>query len=395
MMIRLEEHTNHSKFPFLNLGFRPFFFAAGLVAVLSMIIWYLMYQHQLLSADFVLPQLWHAHEMIFAYAMAVIAGFLLTAVKNWTGIQTIHGLPLLLLFILWLLARLLPFVAHIPLPVLAVMDVSFLLLVCIFVMIPIIKARSWNNIGIVSKLFLMALAHTVYYLGVLGVLKQGIHWGLYAGFYLVLALIFVMARRVVPFFIEKGLGLQQPLTNYLWLDRASLVLFLLFAIAEIFYPGPSSFTLAGLLFILHSIRLYHWYHPQIWQKTLLWSLYLAYMFITSGFLLKAMSWIVPISYFIPVHAFALGIGMITISMMSRVSLGHTGRNVFDPPKALFWVFLIMAITFVIRVVLPLLLPEAYKMWIALSQILWVIAFSAFSYLYFPMLFKARTDGRFG
>ena len=119
------------------------------------------------------------------------------------------------------------------------------------------------------------------------------------------------------------------------------------------------------------------------------------MFLTLGFALKTLAFFTAISPYIVIHSFALGIGMITISMMSRVALGHTGRNVFQPHKAIFWLFLFLALSFVFRVILLLLLPQYYTLWVFIAQALWAVAFGIFVIIYSPMLFKKRLDGQWG
>lgn len=266
---------------FLNLGFRPFFFGASVAAVLLMAMWFWFFQFNSQLINQIHSHYWHAHEMIFGYTVAVIVGFLLTAVKNWTGIQTINGPGLLILFLLWVSARLLPFIAHVPLLPKAIIDTSFLLFAAFFIVQPIIRSRLWKNLAIATKLMLIAMAHIVFYMGLLGILENGARWGLYGAFYLIIALIFVIARRVIPFFIERGVGSDKPLKNNIWIDRASMVLFIAYAGLEIFWPTRIVYIFAFLLFILHSIRLYNWYCSGIWRIPLLWSLYLAYAFLTN------------------------------------------------------------------------------------------------------------------
>lgn len=394
-MINIEEPKNRHTFAFSALGFRPFFFAAGVSSVLLMLAWFFIYSLNLpLLQQNIAPQIWHAHEMIFAYAMAVIVGFLLTAVKNWTNVQTLNGKPLMLLFALWLSARLLPFF-DISLTIQAIIDTAFLVFASIALTIPIIKAKSWSNIGILSKIYLMAITHILFYLGLLGILDDGIRWGLYGAFYMILALVFVMARRVVPFFIERSLGLAKPLTNYVWLDRASLVLFVLYMVFDVFWISDLIYITALSLLLLHSIRLYHWYHKNIWHFPLLWSLYLAYVSIVSAFALKLFTYFANVSPYLSTHAFAIGIGLITLGMMSRVILGHTGRDINNFPSVIKIALFLMLLSFVTRILLPLINMENYLLWVSSSQLFWTGAFLIFCFAYIPMLFKARVDGRPG
>ena len=384
---------------FLNLGFRPFFTVAAAFAVLSMLAWTGVIVFGWQTEFTALPlTTWHAHEMIYGYALAVIAGFLLTAVKNWTGIQTLHGTPLLLLLLLWLAGRLLLFAgAAVPMHIIALVDSLFLVWLIGALLVPVIKVRQWKQLGIISKLVLLLLSNGVFYAGALGVIEDGMRIGLYSGIYLVIALIFVMGRRVMPMFIANGVGYPVQLKNRPWLDIASLVLFLVFWIADIVRPDTLPVALLAMaLLVLHAVRLAGWYTPGIWKKPLLWVLYVGYGWLVAGFALKAAVVFLGISPFLPLHAFTYGgIGMITLGMMARVTLGHTGRNVFDPPPVLFWMFAVLLFGAVIRVLLPLVDPLHYPTWIVLSQGLWIIAFSLFLAIFLSLLVRPRVDGQPG
>ena len=380
--------------PLLRLGFRPFFFASGVIAVVSMILWLLFYQ-SILTIDYISSAQWHAHEMIYAYASIVAVGFLLTASRNWTGVQTLHGKPLLALFILWIAGRFLAFIQVDYLVYQAVIDTAFLLTSSAAIAYPIVKGKNWNNISIVAKMLLLAIAHIAYYLGALGLLENGVNIGIYAGLYLIISLLFMMSRRLLPFFIERGLNLNIELKNSKFLDLSSLFLFLIFIIVEVFFQSVIANLLAAILFIIHTIRMINWYHPKIWTKSLLWSIYLAYGLLTLGFGLNAISYFLVLMPNIDIHSFAFGIALMTLSMMSRVSLGHTGRNVFQPPKALNPIFILLTLSFVFRVVIAPIAVEYYSAWIFISQILWIASFAGFVFIYSPMFFKARVDGQFG
>jgi uncharacterized protein involved in response to NO len=150
------------------------------------------------------------------------------------------------------------------------------------------------------------------------------------------------------------------------------------------------------LVILHSVRLYDWHTPGIWKRPLLWSLYLAYVFLTLSFLLKSLSFWIGLSPNVSLHGFAIGgIGMITAGMMSRVTLGHTGRNVFKPPPIVGFMFATVAIAMIFRVVLPLIDNNHYTLWIVISQLAWITGFSIFSIVFIPQLVQSRIDGRPG
>ena len=385
--------------PLIRRGFRPFFLGAGIFAVISMAAWMAVF---VLGKPILFTGMnayqWHAHEMFFGYTMAVVAGFLLTAIQNWTGISVLRGKPLAVLFLLWFLARILPF-SHsaVPLELIAGIDVGFMLMLTLICLRPVIKVRQYKQIGIISKLFLLMLCNVVFYLGVFGVLADGVTWGLYSALYIIIGLILVMMRRVMPMFIKNGVDGEVCIRNYSWLDNSSLVLLVCLWLSDVFTAYDQlTAVLAAALTVLHIIRLSGWYTNRIWTKPLVWILVVAYGFIIAGFLLKALSIYIDISPSLSLHSYTVGgIGLVTLGMMSRVSLGHTGRNVFDPPPVLGWIFLAILGAAVLRVIFPLFDMDLYQYWIAVSQILWIIAFAAFSILYAPMFLSGRVDGRDG
>lgn len=387
------------KTAFLHLGFRPFFFFAIAFAILSILLWVLIYSsgYSLLPPHY--PSItWHAHEMVFGYAAAVIAGFLLTAVKNWTGIQTLNNMPLLLIVLLWLSARIFVFIdSDWALLLTAITDCLFLFTLTTAFSYPVLKTRQWHNLAFSGKLVLLFIANVIFYLGVFAYLQNGINYGLYGGFYIVLAIIFNMGRRVIPFFIEKGLGCPFQAKNYRWVDLSSLFFFLLFAVADIIKPDSKLVALfAAILLLIHTVRLYGWYHPGIWKKSLLWVLYVGYTWIVLGFAMKVAAAFGLIGNNLALHAFAYGgIGMVTAGMMARVSLGHTGNNVFEPPRILNLIFALLFAGAAVRVILPIFIAMYYQQLIVLSQLLWIAAFALLFFRYAPMLIKARVDGRFG
>ncbi len=400
-MLTIEGNTNNNdlSYPLLHLGFRPFFLGAAGLAILSMGVWMALYflgwQGGLAGLSL---QLWHAHELIYGYAVAVIAGFLLTAVKNWTGVQTVHRFPLLALFTLWLLARAASFIhAEFIVAMMAGFDMLFMGTLLAAISYPVIKARQWRQLLVILHVALLLCGNLVFYMGALGWLSEGLHWGLYAGLYVILSLIFVIGRRVIPFFIERGVDNPVALKNWSWLDVSTVVLFAIFAVLDVFtsYHGLIA-GLAGILFVMHGIKMAGWYTAEIFRKPLLWVLYLAYGFLVVGFALKFFSYVLGVSPYLAIHAFAVGgIGVMTVGMMARVILGHTGRNISEPPAILFPVFAALLGSAAIRVFLPLFDSTHYQIWIAFSQILWISAFTVFLWNYFPMLVQPRVDGRYG
>ncbi len=387
-----------SKTALLNLGFRPFFMGAAVFSIISIAFWMGIYTFQIPLIVGISYVQWHAHEMIYGFGMAVIAGFLLTAVKNWTGIQTLHGLGLLALFTLWALARILflfgtPFVF-----IAAIFDIPFILFLTNALVYPVVKAQQLKKqFRIIGILVFMTIGNILFYLGVVGFVEQGMYWSIYGGLYLVIGLIIIMGRRVIPFFIETGVGYPVKLFNSKWLDVTTPLLYLAFFIVEIFFGNRYlSALLSAALFIMISVQVVGWHTIEIWKKPLLWSLFVAFLFIDLGFLLIALIPFTDLPNIRVIHAFSFGgIGVMTLSMMARVTLGHTGRNVQNPPGAMTWAFVALIVGAVVRVILPLIAADHYLIWIAVSQILWITAFLIFVVVYAPMLIKPRIDGQFG
>ena len=232
-----------------------------------------------------------------------------------------------------------------------VLDLVFDLWLVVVIFRPMLRAKQHNQLGIASKLVLLTLANLCFYLGVSGVLEHGIMWGLYSGLYVLLALVYSMARRVLPMFIERGVGYPVKLRNWAWIDRSAIYVFVLFLVADVFWRNvPVTAALAGLLFAAHALRLAGWYTGGIWNKPLLWVLYVGYGGATFGFLLKALAPFTSLPPSLALHAFALGgIGMITAGMMARISLGHTGRNIQQHSRLLAPAFAFLCAAYAARV----------------------------------------------
>jgi len=398
-MQQIKERDSPPSFALFELGFRPFFSAAAIFAIVATGLWMAMFVFSLPLAPRGLGvTLWHGHEMVFGYAMAVIAGFLLTAVGNWTGVPGLRGAALLGLLAAWGMARVAFFWSSTSaLAVAALADTVFALGLLVAVARPIVQVRQWKQLGILAKLALLLASNLAYYAGALQYAPGAAAWGLYSGLYLVLALVLAMARRVVPFFIERGVEEAFEARSRTWLDVSSTVLFLVWAVLDVFFDQALIVGILSLvLFLLHMVRLRDWFTPGILRAPLLWSLYLGYGFLVLGFLLKTLAVFSGIPATLALHAFAFGgIGMITLGMMARVSLGHTGRNVFDPPRALAPMFALLLAGAVTRVIAPLVNGADYIVWVGVSQVLWMLGFGLFLLAYLPMLVRPRLDGRRG
>jgi uncharacterized protein involved in response to NO len=380
--------------PFWSRGFRPFFLGAAGFAVISMMAWLAVYRFGL-PIDFtgLSPSQWHAHEMVFGFATAVIAGFLLTAAWNWTDLETASGVPLALLFVAWAIARALMLPGTVWLWFAFAADMVFLLGLAIVVARPILKVRQKRQAPVLLMLTLLTAANLAFYLGAAGWIPRGVHIGVHGGLYLVLGMVLFMGSRVIPFFTERGVGYKVELKRRRWNDIATFSLYPLFLLSEVMMPHHFlGAVLAAALLALNSVRVSGWYTLGIWQKPLLWGLFAAFMMINLGFLLRALMPVTAIPDFLPIHAFAVGgIGIVTVSMMARVTLGHTGRNVHQSPPVVTLLLIGMALSVVLRVFLPLVDASHYTLWVTLSGLAWIATFALFTLVFAPMLIRPRAD----
>ncbi len=376
-----------------NLGFRVFFLGAGIHAVLVMILWSLVQSGLLDTAHLTL--LWHAHEMIFGYALAVIAGFLLTSIQNWTGLATVNGWPLAVLAALWGISR----VGNaLDFGLLAAgSDLAFLVAFGVFAIVPIVRVRQWRQTAIVGIVLALMAANTVYYAGLLGYVEGGMRFGNDLGFVLVTGLILIMAGRVIPFFTERGIDGKAKASRWVWLEWLNFAAYAVFAVLFLAGEGNRALYAVSLLLCLtNTVRLAGWMLPGMWRKPLLWSLHLGYAFVPAGFALFGLLWLNLYSWFVALHALAVGaVGVITLSMMARVALGHTGRGIGSPPGTVVTAFVLLLSAALARTLLPIVFPGQYVFSVLVSQLLWIGAFSLFVWSYWPILSKPRVDGRPG
>ena len=403
VQIQMNKSNQAKGMALFNLGFRPFFLGAGIFAVLSIAWWMLIYtSHSVVQITRISASQWHAHEMLYGYGMAVVAGFLLTAVKNWTGVQTLHGKSLAALFALWCIARVLFLFGTSLLAWAALADVLFGLLLVIAIAYPIIRAKQWQQLAVVTKVLLLWIGNLVFYLGCYGLVTDGMLYALNGAVLLFISLILMIGRRVIPFFIERGVahlagGNKVTLKQYKWLDISIFVMFFALFINEIFVHAIYLTSwIALVLFGLNGYRLCNWHTPALWRVPLLWSLYLSLWIVNCGFLFYGLQSQFAIPSILTLHLFTIGgIGLMTIGMMSRVALGHTGRDIKKASPWLKLVFAAVGASALFRIVVPMLAMESYTNWVVISAIFWIVGFSVFLVIYAPILYKHRVDGTFG
>lgn len=382
--------------PLFNLGFRAFFALAGLSALLLIIVWNNVFKGSLTLSNYFAPNEWHAHEMLLGYAVAVMAGFLLTAVKNWTGQATPTGDKLAGLCLLWLYGRVVPFYSGLlPDALIALVDFAFLPVLAYQISKPILQSKNYRNLIFIGILLLLAGGNGLIHADKLGLLVDSASTGLQLIIATIIILILVIAGRVFPFFTERGLTgvliIKNPLLDGLAIGSAALV----FILQLIHISGTLLALVALATGVANIARISSWYDRKIWYVPLLWILYAGYGWIILGFLLTTLSAYAIVSPSLALHAFTLGgIGVLTLGMMARVSLGHTGR-VLKASNAIAIAFVLLNVAALLRVLLPIALPAWYNGLMYLTTLSWLAAFALFVFVYAPILTTARVDGQEG
>jgi len=383
-------------YPLFALGFRAFFALAGLAALILIVFWNAIFNGTLTSEHYYPNNYWHAHEMLLGYTVAVIAGFLLTAVKNWTGKPTLTGDQLASLCLLWLYGRILPFYAGLlPDALIALVDFAFLPSLAYQVSKPIIEAKQYRNLFFIGLIMLLALGNGLIHAEMLGLQENTATIGIQLVVATIIILILIIAGRVFPFFTERGIPGTLIIRNPL-LDNASVASAVIVFALQIFGISGTLMALAAIVAVVVNVaRLSGWYVQRVMYVPLLWVLYAGYGWIILGFMLTVLSAYSVVLPSLALHAFTLGgIGVLTLGMMARVSLGHTGRAM-KASNAMAIAFVLINVAALFRVLLPIAMPHWYENLIYVSTLSWLAAFSLFVFVYTPILSSARIDGQDG
>ena len=383
--------------PLLRLAFRPFFLAGCLLAMLAIPLWLAAFSGSMADWQPAGGWLgWHRHELLFGFGLAIIAGFLLTAVQTWTGRPGISGAPLAALALLWLSGRVV-WLVNAPWPLLALLELAFPLAVAALMGFTLWKVRQKRNYPIAVVLLLLAAADGLSLYGLLEGHEAWQRQGVLTGLWLVAAMMGLIGGRVIPFFIQRGLGKVEGLTPWPWLDWLLLIgsplVALSYAAGFALEPNLWVSLLFAALAAGHLVRLVRWHDRALWCVPLLWSLYLAYGWLAVACLGMALWHVgVPVNASLAVHCLTIGaMGGLVLAMIARVSLGHTGRPL-EPPSGMTLAFILLNVACLSRVVLVLFLPLP-ALWLA--GLCWTLAFGLYAWRYGPMLLRGRVDGHPG
>lgn len=376
----------------LSFGFRPFFLLGALWAALAMFLWIFMLTGQEILPTAFDPVSWHAHEMLFGYVGAVMAGFLLTAVPNWTGRLPVTGWPLLGLAVIWLLGRgAVAVSALLPWAVVALADLALPLALAGFLAREIIAGRNWRNLPVLGLLTLWTLGNALFHLDAArgGYAAGGL--GLRSGLAAVVMMITLIGGRVVPSFTRNWLAKRGAVRLPAPFGRADgLVLVLTFVALSIWVVWPDrgvTLVICGLAGLANIWRMARWQGLQTGAEALVWVLHAAYAFVPLGFLAVIAGWLFPDLEAGARHIWLAGAtGLMTLAIMTRASLGHAGRPLHaGPGVAALYLALIAAVA--ARFAAGLW-PD-WNWLLHLAAAAWIVAFAGFAMLYWPMLVRPR------
>lgn len=382
----------------LALGFRPFYLLAGVFSILALPLWLAIYAGLLQPGGYLTGVAWHSHEMVFGFAAAVIAGFLLTAVRNWTGQPTPTGAGLAGLALLWILGRV--FVLTGPGLLATVADMAFLPALGVAVGLPIWRSKNARNYKILVVLSLLTTANVVYHLATLGVLQFALtRTATIAALDIITILMAVVGGRVIPAFTANAIPTSRPrqvpmleVTSIL-----SLILIFVAGILDYWYALPDWvwLTLLVIAVLTQTLRWLLWKPQSTWRNPLLVMLPVAYLWIPLSLAMRGLAIVGAVPPAGAIHALTLGaISGLMLAMMMRSALGHTGRALTTGPFEI-GAFALVQLAAITRLSAGFVKPVLYQDVVVLSGLLWSLAFAVFLFRYAPMLYRSRIDGKPG
>jgi uncharacterized protein involved in response to NO len=375
----------------LSYGFRPFFFFGALYAGIAILAWLPMFYGELTLSSAFAPRDWHIHEMLYGYLPAVMTGFLLTAIPNWTGRLPLQGALLLVLVATWAAGRLAVAVSGSIgwLPAAAI-DAAFLVLVAAAAAREIIAGRNWRNLRIVLVVAVLAAGNIAFHLEahLAGAADYSVRLGIAA----VVTLLMLVGGRIIPSFTSNWLARQTAgrlPTPFDRLDAIAIAAGVLALLLWVVLPeGPLAAAALFLAAAAHAIRLSRWAGERTWRERLLLVLHVGYAFVPLGFALIGLAALHLAPASAGMHALMVGAaGTMTLAVMSRASLGHTGRAL---TAALPTQFIYAAVlTAALARICAALEPSASEPLLHVAAAAWAAAFFGFAVAYAPALWLPK------
>jgi len=374
-------------------SFRPFFIAAGIWATLAVPFWLLNYFGIMIVIDNFNILLWHQHEILYGFVAAAIAGFILTAIPNWTGRLPIKNKPLAILVFLWILGR----VGFLTTAIFgtittSLMDLPFLIVLVLVIMREIVSGKNWRNLPVIILISFFTLGNILVHLQIHEIIDSA-ELGIRLSTFVLSILLALIAGRIVPSFTRNWLAqnkankFPRPFGN---IDKISLISLVVFVFAQVIIPHHQATSLLALLAgLLHGIRFIRW---KVWMtlaEPLIWILHVGYMWLCVALVLIGLSGLTDfVPYTSSYHALTVGaFSTMILAVMTRASLGHTGRTI-KATLGTTTIFIFITIAAILRVYEPFI-NESGSLILSLSGIFWTLSFALFIFIYFPILTQPR------
>lgn len=387
-------------FALFSYGFRPFFLLGGAYALIMIPWWMYRFAHASVVLGGLPAMYWHAHEMIYGFVMAAIAGFLLTAVPSWTGERGFAGKPLIAAAMLWLAGRLaMSASAELPFWVLAVAELALVPWLIVLLAPPILRTRN-RNLPLLAVLLVLWMIDVAFLAGMARADAALAAGSLRLAIDFVLILITVIGGRIVPAFTANALrrrGGQPNLVTRAPVEFAVIGLMVAVALGDVFMPhGVLSGVLAALAALAHIWRLSGWRSFRTGGEPILWIMHVAYAWLPLGLALKAFAILGDAGWASRwQHALATGaVATMILAVMTRTALGHTGRPLEVSP-AITVAYLLLTFTALLRTFGIALFPAQYLLTLTVSAVTWAACFAIFLFVYTPILCRPRVDEKPG
>ncbi len=376
-----------------SYGFRPFFLFGAAWAALAMALWIPMLAGRISLPTHFAPLDWHVHELLYGYLPAIVAGFLLTAIPNWTGRMPVVGLRLACLFALWCAGRVAVMIsAWLGARLAAVIDVSFLLALAAVIGREIIAGSNWRNLKVLLAIALLALGNAIFHLEASSAHVAG--YGMRIGVATAVLLVMLIGGRIIPSFTRNWLARRPAARMPVAFNTLDIIVMIeSAAVLALWVVLPESVLtgwLAALVGGFNLVRMARWAGHHTSAEPLVLVLHVAFAFVPLGFLLLAMSVLLP--QLIPpsgaVHGWTAGcVGLMTLAVMTRASLGHTGQALVATPRIrAIYVFALVSAAARILAAFGL----ARTAMLDMAAACWVLAFGTFVWVYAPLLMRRRT-----
>ncbi len=378
--------------PLFSLGFRAFFALAGLFALILIALWAAIFKGSVDLDNYFPDSFWHGHEMLLGYSVAVIAGLILTAVKNWTGINALKDQKLMNLCLLWVYGRVVPFYSELlPDTLIALIDFMFIPILAYYVAKPLIKTHESFKLFFVFILLLLAAGNAMIHAEILGYCNNSAILGLELVVGVIVLMIVLIAGQFYPVIKQRGLKGAIIINNPV-LDQTIVISTALMFLLMVLDAGGFLLAVVALIAFLSNVyRAISWYEQRIWYVPLIWVLFFGYFWVILGFLFVALSAFQWISQSAAIHAFTVGgIGVLTIGMMARISLGQTGKALRSS-NTMAIAFIMINLAALFTAIFPAILPVWYSQFLLISIYCWLAAFSLFVFTYIPVFLTLNEE----